>query len=385
MTNQQDVPHMNQCEASPTMAKQAAPEDQATRDYIDVIRNSVQQNIRPLVITRLPEELSRQRVRLAALKWMKYAGLTDKAHNNRLFKFTLTVGELYTRCGNQSIALTKLLMRLDNISTHGNQDLRCQRKTCVVLVQDMLSQADALVEAAKHLKSVSKDVLRASPPPSPAQLHDEQHEDEMDIEEQHEETVEEDEEEEEEEGEEEQEQEDEDKHSTLPQWAPEYRLAAHRGVPNSALQVRLPNVLMTDIEVNIADESSGSDGVLIVSGTKRPTTRQWYHYQHYCALGRNVRAPFGKFEVKVDLGRGVVNTSGIGCSMEPGTGILTVLLPKKNRFPTRRHPQLHRQRPMSQQAPHGHHSPYPQPGAFSPFSKIFDTHVHAPQAHGFAF
>merc|ERR1719152_1138109 len=137
---------------------------------------------------------------------------------------------------------------------------------------------------------------------------------------------------EEEEEEEEDSMEEEGERPQMPLWEPEHRLTSHRGVPHSALQVRLPGVPLSAVQVEIKDDetkSSGScqgDGVLVVHGVKQPTAWQWRVWQQRQQQQQQQRqrrrqqqqigAPFGRFEVRLDLGSGVVNTSQIRCSMD---------------------------------------------------------------------
>merc|ERR1719158_1532746 len=209
-----------------------SPQDLATRASIARIRAAVDEEIRPLVEARLPDEVRRQAVRMAGLKWMRHAGLvadppgtggtggTGRASDARLFAFTLGVGDLYTRCGNAKIALEKHLIQLDNTETRGHPAVRAERKAVVVLVQRVIDDADALVEKAKKLRAMTKAVLQASPPPSPAQSEEEQEGEEAADDDSMEEVEEEEEEEEKgeeqedgmvEEGEEEEEEEEEEK------------------------------------------------------------------------------------------------------------------------------------------------------------------------------
>merc|ERR1719324_1919090 len=154
-----------------------SPQDLATRMSIARIRAAIDEEMRPLVESRLPDEVRRQTVRMAGLKWMRHAGLvadppgaggTGRASDARLFAFTLGVGDLYTRCGNAKIALEKHLIALDNTETRGHPVVRAERKAVVVLVQRVIDDADVLVEKAKKLRAMTKAVLQASPPPSPA-------------------------------------------------------------------------------------------------------------------------------------------------------------------------------------------------------------------------
>merc|ERR1719158_1255393 len=343
-----------------------SPQDLATRESIARIRAAVDEEIRPLVEARLPDEVRRQAVRMAALKWMRHAGLvadpsgagvaagaggtggtassihtsrctgqhgqhctatrgTGRASDARLFAFTLGVGDLYTRCGNAKIALEKHLIQLDNTETRGHPAVRAERKAVVVLVQRVIDDADALVEKAKKLRAMTKAVLQASPPPSPAQSEEEQEGEEAadddSMEEVEEEEVEEGEEEEEEEEEEkgeeqedgmlEEEEEEEAEQPQMPVWEPEHRLISHRGVPHSALQLRLPGVPLSAVQVEIKDDgesmSSGScqgDGVLVVHGVKQPTAWQWRVWQQRQQQQRRrqqqqLGAPFGRFEVRL--------------------------------------------------------------------------------------
>merc|ERR1719488_257579 len=158
---------------------------------------------------------------------------------------------------------------------------------------------------------------------------------------------------EEEEEEEEDSMEEEGERPQMPLWEPEHRLTSHRGVPHSALQVRLPGVPLSAVQVEIKDDdetkSSGScqgDGVLVVHGVKQPTAWQWRVWQQQQRQQQQqIGAPFGRFEVRLDLGRGVVNTSQIRCSMDE-SGVLTVFLPRQQQHVYRQ--QLQQQREQQQ-------------------------------------
>merc|ERR1719152_751958 len=165
---------------------------------------------------------------------------------------------------------------------------------------------------------------------------------------------------EEEEEEEEDSMEEEGERPQMPLWEPEHRLTSHRGVPHSALQVRLPGGPLSAVQGEIEDEikdggespSSGrggrqGDGVLVVHGVKQPTARQWRVWQQ---RQQQIGAPFGRFEVRLDLGSGVVNTSQIRCSMDE-SGVLTVFLPRQQQHVHRQQlqQQLQQQQRFQQQ------------------------------------
>merc|ERR1712086_26291 len=266
------------------------PQDASAFAAISTVRTAVEQDIAAQIYNRLPAEISRQRIRMYGFKWMRTAGLTDKIDDSRVFQFTLSIGDLYTRMGNQSILLTKSLMTLDGIGTNGNPALRAARKTTVKLVQHLIDTADALMQSAKQLKVSATHLL---PITSPSASPEPGTEMEGDGEEEEEEEEEEDEEEEEEEDEE------EETRIHMPVWNPRHRFIAHRGVPNSALQVHLPGVSMGEINIKIVESANGSDGILVISGFKRPTPGQWQQYQQmrkYAHVhGQQSDAGFGEF------------------------------------------------------------------------------------------
>merc|ERR1712086_568917 len=356
------------------------PQDASAFAAISTVRTAVEQDIAAQIYNRLPAEISRQRIRMYGFKWMRTAGLTDKIDDSRVFQFTLSIGDLYTRMGNQSILLTKSLMTLDGIGTNGNPALRAARKTTVKLVQHLIDTADALMQSAKQLKVSATHLLpitspSASPEPG-TEMEGDGEEEEENTHEQEEEEEDEEEEEEEDEEEEEEEDEEEETRIHMPVWNPRHRFIAHRGVPNSALQVHLPGVSMGEINIKIVESANGSDGILVISGFKRPTPGQWQQYQQmrkYAHVhGQQSDAGFGEFTVKADLGHGQINTSGIQCGIE--AGVLNVHLPKRNCFPTRRehhrqhnrHPRFARHSQLTGSSPQGRRPhPFGFPGMFT--------------------
>merc|ERR1712137_1237318 len=196
------------------------------------------------------------------------------------------------------MGLTKYLLDLDNINSNGNHQLRAARKACVIRVQALLEESDALVKKMLHLKSTVKTRLPSVPPASfecepdlnqmglnecigqseediscsedimvdieydeeEGEKEDEEGEEERDEEDDEGEDEEDDEgedegEDEEDEGQNEQMEEEEEKYELIappmPVWDPHYRLTSHQGFPNSALQVHLPGVAFEDLTLKI--------------------------------------------------------------------------------------------------------------------------------------
>merc|ERR1712227_828658 len=82
-------------------------------------------------------------------------------------------------------------------------------------------------------------------------------------------------------------------------------------------------------------------------------------------------APFGRFEVRFDLGSGVVNTSQIRCSMDE-SGVLTVFLPRQQQHVHSQQLQQQREQQQREQQQQygdsGYYSSHPQAyqAAFDP-------------------
>merc|ERR1712211_182243 len=81
-------------------------------------------------------------------------------------------------------------------------------------------------------------------------------------------------------------------------------------------------------------------------------------------------APFGRFEVRLDLGSGVVNTSQIRCSMDE-SGVLTVFLPRQQQHVHRQ--QLQQQREQHQRRRQRQRQQYGD-------SRYYSSHPQAYQA-----
>merc|ERR1712054_641938 len=111
---------------------------------------------------------------------------------------------------------------------------------------------------------------------------------------------------------------DGDEDGSLPKWQPKYQFTHGQ----RALQVYLPGVAPQDVRFNLT-AGRGSGKMLTIRGIKRPTTQQWHTFQHRQQLHQQQwgtpldTAEFGRFEVNLELGRGVVDAKNISCSMDP--------------------------------------------------------------------
>ncbi|CAI5743863.1 unnamed protein product [Peronospora destructor] len=128
------------------------------KSRLQIIEQKVK-DVQEKLSTRLPAQYRHLVATVCATKWRLK---TLKPHDTAAIvkKTRLELGAFDYRVKEQAELLTRHLLELDGILSHGDADIKSTRKALVVFIQQqLLPQADAFKERSAKLKQFGKDAL----------------------------------------------------------------------------------------------------------------------------------------------------------------------------------------------------------------------------------
>ncbi|EGZ06734.1 hypothetical protein PHYSODRAFT_565715 [Phytophthora sojae] len=118
------------------------------------------QDVQSKLSSRLPAQFRHVAALVCGAKWRLQA-LKPQDAAAVVKKTRLELGAFDYRVKEQAELLTRCLLELDDVLSHGDADVKSARKALVLLVQQLLPQADAFKERSAKLKQFGEDLLAA--------------------------------------------------------------------------------------------------------------------------------------------------------------------------------------------------------------------------------
>ncbi|EGZ06715.1 hypothetical protein PHYSODRAFT_356077 [Phytophthora sojae] len=116
------------------------------------------QDVQSKLSSRLPAQFRHVAALVCGAKWRLQA-LKPQDAAAVVKKTRLELGAFDYRVKEQAELLTRCLLELDDVLSHGDADVKSARKALVLLVQQLLPQADAFKERSAKLKQLGEDLL----------------------------------------------------------------------------------------------------------------------------------------------------------------------------------------------------------------------------------